>query len=114
MVALGLVPDLIPARADQGWMPDLEALEKSGTLPDGVLLASPANPTGVVISDDDLADICGWCARHGVRLIMDEIYHGLTYGGCGTTRLNSIRMPLLLTHFQNICMTGWRLMDCFA
>ena len=63
MAALGLVPDLIPARADQAWLPDLEALEKSGTLPDGILLASPANPTGVVIGDDDLADICAWCAR---------------------------------------------------
>jgi len=57
MAALGLVPDLIPARADQAWLPDLEALEKSGTLPDGILLDSPANPTGVVIGDDDLADI---------------------------------------------------------
>ena len=65
MAALGLVPDLIPARADQAWLPDLEALEKSGTLPDGILLASPANPTGVVIGDDDLADICAWCARMG-------------------------------------------------
>ena len=67
MAALGLVPDLIPARADQAWLPDLEALEKSGTLPDGILLASPANPTGVVIGDDDLSGYLrlvrtAWCA----------------------------------------------------
>ena len=80
MLALGLVPDLIPARADKNWLPDLDALVSSGNLPDGLLLASPANPTGVVLADDYLADLCNWCKQHEVRLIMDEIYHGLTYG----------------------------------
>ena len=110
MVALGLVPDLIPARANQAWMPDLGALEKSGTLPEGILLASPANPTGVVIDDDNLADICAWCARHGVRLIMDEIYHGLTYSGRGTTALKFNQNAIIINSFSKyFCMTGWRL-----
>ena len=110
MAALGLVPDLILARADQAWLPDLEAIEKSGTLPDGILLASPANPTGVVIGDDDLADICAWCALHGVRLIMDEIYHGLTYGGRGTTALKFNQNAIIVNSFSKyFCMTGWRL-----
>ena len=110
MAALGLVPDLIPARADQAWMPDLEALEKSGTFPEGILLASPANPTGVVIDDDDLEYICAWCARHGVRLIMDEIYHGLTYSGRGTTALKFNQKAIIINSFSKyFCMTGWRL-----
>ena len=110
MTALGLVPDLIPARANQAWMPDLGALEKSGTLPDGILLASPANPTGVVIDDNDLAEICAWCSRHGVRLIMDEIYHGLTYGRCGTTALKFNQNAIIVNSFSKyFCMTGWRL-----
>ena len=110
MTALGLVPDLIPARANQAWMPDLGALEKSGTLPDGILLASPANPTGVVIDDDDLADICAWCSRHSVRLIMDEIYHGLTYGRCSTTALKFNQNAIIVNSFSKyFCMTGWRL-----
>ena len=110
MVALGLVPDLMPARADQAWKPDLEALEKSGTLPEGILLASPANPTGVVIRDDDLEYICAWCARHGVRLIMDEIYHGLTYSGRGTTALKFNQKAIIINSFSKyFCMTGWRL-----
>ena len=110
MVALGLVPDLIPARADQAWMPDLEALEKSDTLPDGMLLASPANPTGVVICDDDLAYICAWCARHGVRLIMDEIYHGLAYGRRGTTAIKFNQHAIIINSFSKyFCMTGLRL-----
>ena len=110
MVALGLVPELIPARADQAWLPDLKALEKSGTLPDGILLASPANPTGVVIDDDNLADICAWCARKSVRLVMDEIYHGLTYGVRGTTALKFDQNAIIINSFSKyFCMTGWRL-----
>ena len=110
MVALGLVPNLISARAGQNWMPDLEALARSDKLPDGILLASPANPTGVVIADDDLEDICAWCARHGVRLIMDEIYHGLTYGGRGTTALKFNQDAIIINSFSKyFCMTGWRL-----
>jgi len=110
MVALGLVPDLLPARADQGWMPDLDALAESGKLPDGLLLASPANPTGVVIADDDLAAICGWCDRHGVRLIMDEIYHGLTYKARGASALKFSQNAIIVNSFSKyFCMTGWRL-----
>ncbi|MEC8122151.1 MAG: aminotransferase class I/II-fold pyridoxal phosphate-dependent enzyme, partial [Pseudomonadota bacterium] len=91
-------------------MPDLEALEKSSKLPDGILLASPANPTGVVISDDNLADICAWCTRHGVRLIMDEIYHGLTYGARGATALKFNQNAIIINSFSKyFCMTGWRL-----
>jgi aspartate/methionine/tyrosine aminotransferase len=110
MVALGLVPDLVPARAAQAWMPDLQALEKAGTIPDGLLLASPANPTGVVISDDELAQICAWCDKHGVRLIMDEIYHGLTYGGRGASALKFSQTAIIINSFSKyFCMTGWRL-----
>ena len=45
----------------------------------GVIVASPANPTGTVIPPDELAAIASWCAETGVRLISDEVYHGLVY-----------------------------------
>ena len=110
MVALGLVPDLVPARSDQNWMPDLDRMVSSGNVPDGILLASPANPTGVVIADDDLENICLWCERHGVRLIMDEIYHGLTYGKCGSSALKFNQNAIIINSFSKyFCMTGWRL-----
>ena len=79
MMALGITPQLLPARAKQNWKPDLEALVASDDIPDGLLLASPPTPTGVVMSDDELEAVCSWCDRHAVRLIMDEIYHGLTF-----------------------------------
>ncbi len=63
---------------------DLEALPER---PAGVVLASPANPTGTMIAADELAAIVRWCETNGVRLISDEIYHGITYGGRGDDEL---------------------------
>ena len=108
--ALGLEPVLMPARATEGWLPSLEALVASGEpLPDGMLLASPANPTGVVMSDDDVRDVCIWCHKNGVRLIMDEIYHGLTFGGRPTTALLHSDSVIVVNSFSKFfSMTGWR------
>jgi len=109
MLAMGLEPVLMPARAAEGWMPDLEALKASGNLPDGMLLASPANPTGVVMSDDEVREICRWCHQNGVRLIMDEIYHGLTFGARPGTALAHSESVILVNSFSKFfCMTGWR------
>ena len=60
---------LLPARADENWKPDLEALVANGKIPDGLLLANPANPTGVVISDVELEVVCplvrsAWCSAN--------------------------------------------------
>ena len=49
--------------------------------PAGLIVASPANPTGTMLHPDEFAALARWCsARHGVRMISDEIYHGLTWG----------------------------------
>ena len=110
MHALGLQPVAMPARAAQNWIPDLEALGSDGApLPDGILLASPANPTGVVMSDDEVRSVCEWCHRNGVRLIMDEIYHGLTFGARPATALAYSDSVIVVNSFSKFfCMTGWR------
>ena len=58
LMALGIIPQLLPARASESWKPDLELLVANGNIPDGLLLASPANPTGVVMRDAELEAIC--------------------------------------------------------
>ena len=110
MLAMGLVPVEMPARAADGWVPNIKALEMSGEpLPDGILLASPANPTGVVMSDDEVRHVCEWCHRNGVRLIMDEIYHGLTFEGRPSTALSYSDSVIVVNSFSKyFCMTGWR------
>ena len=110
MLGLGLAPQLLPARAAQNWMPNLDALSADNAIPDGLLLASPANPTGVVMDADEIAAICKWCDTHGVRLIMDEIYHGLTFGKKTLSALAFSNSPIIINSFSKyFCMTGWRL-----
>ena len=46
-----------------------------------MIITSPANPTGTVIPPSELAAIARWCDAHGVRLVSDEVYHGLVYPG---------------------------------
>ena len=110
MLALGLQPVAMPARAAQNWIPDLGSLGADGApLPDGILIASPANPTGVVMSDDEVRKICEWCHHNGVRLIMDEIYHGLTFDTRPATALAYSDSVIVVNSFSKFfCMTGWR------
>ncbi len=76
---------------------------------DGVLLMSPANPTGAVTPPDELAAICAVCDRLGVAFISDEIYHGLTYGAPANTALASSSRAIVINSFSKyFCMTGWR------
>ncbi len=110
MLGMGLEPVILPAGPKEGWVPRLEDMKKWHRLPDGIMIASPHNPTGVVIPDDELKNICDWCDKNGVRLISDEIYHGLSYTGRCETALkyndNAIVVNSLSKYFS---MTGWRI-----
>ena len=62
------------------FQPTASMLEDLSEPPAGLVVASPANPTGTVIDPDELGRIARWCADHGTLLISDEIYHGISYG----------------------------------
>jgi aspartate/methionine/tyrosine aminotransferase len=77
---------------------------------DGLILASPANPTGTVLDPAELAAIAGWCAERGVQLISDEIYHGISYGAETSTAWQYSREAVVVNSFSKyFAMTGWRL-----
>ncbi|MDT5010146.1 MAG: hypothetical protein QOH57_1763 [Mycobacterium sp.] len=78
----------------------------------GVVIASPANPTGTVIPPAELAGIASWCAEADVQLISDEVYHGLVYEGAPTTSCawQTSRNAFVVNSFSKYyAMTGWRL-----
>ena len=76
----------------------------------GVLLMSPANPTGVMMSDAQLQAICLTCHRLRIRFISDEIYHGLTYERPAATALALSATAVVVNSFSKyFCMTGWRI-----
>jgi aspartate/methionine/tyrosine aminotransferase len=79
---------------------------------EGLVLASPANPTGTMVDGAELAGIAGWCAAHGVRLVSDEIYHGITYTGAQvpTAARYLDAGAIVVNSFSKYwAMTGWRL-----
>ena len=77
---------------------------------DGILLMSPANPTGMMMSRDELRGIAETCDRLGIAFISDEVYHGLTYGEAAETALKFSSNVVVANSFSKyFCMTGWRI-----
>jgi aspartate/methionine/tyrosine aminotransferase len=85
----------------------LEALDPP---PKGVILASPANPTGTIIEAAELARIAAVCRERGIRIVSDEIYHGLSYVGPCRSMLEFEPSALIVSSFSKyFSMVAWRL-----
>lgn len=67
------------------FQPTVAMLDELPEPPAGLIVASPANPTGTIIDPDELAAIARWCDEHGTLLVSDEIYHGISYGDAHTS-----------------------------
>ena len=86
------------------------ALAALDPAPDGIILASPANPTGTIIPRDELAAIAQVCRDRGITIISDEIYHGITYGMAAPSLLEVEPNALVVNSFSKyFSMAGWRL-----
>ncbi len=110
LLALGMEPVEIPCGADVRFQLTAEALAALDPAPDGVIIASPANPTGTIIAPDELAAIARLCASRGIRIISDEIYHGLSYGLPTVSMLAFEPAALVVNSFSKyFSMAGWRL-----
>ena len=105
------VPVGIPVRADNNFQPTLAEIERHWTArAAGALLASPANPTGTLLDDNTLGAIANFIRRQGGQLIVDEIYHGLTYERPASTALQFGDDIFVVQSFSKYFnMTGWRL-----
>lgn len=78
--------------------------------PQGLILASPANPTGTIIPKAELAAIARVCRQRGIRIVSDEIYHGLSYVGPARSMLQEEPEALVVNSFSKyFSMAGWRL-----
>jgi aspartate/methionine/tyrosine aminotransferase len=107
--ALGLEPVLIEVGENAHYQPNPELLSEAGELA-GLIVASPANPTGTMIPPDDLARLALYCRERGIRLISDEIYHGITYESAPRTAQAFGHDAIIVNSFSKYySMTGWRL-----
>jgi len=101
----------IPVGADTGYQLTAELLARHWTPRTvAVLVASPSNPTGTLIPAAELRRIHALVRERGARLIVDEIYHGLTYGESAHSIVEFADDAFVINSFSKyFCMTGWRL-----
>jgi aspartate/methionine/tyrosine aminotransferase len=111
LAALGCQPVAIAISERTRWSLTVDALlaeHRRGKL-DGVLIASPANPTGTMLGAKALGDLIAAAEEEGIRVISDEIYHGLDYAFAAETAARFSARAVVINSFSKyFCMTGWR------
>ena len=112
LTALGIEVIDIPVGPESNFQPTaalVEVVAMDDGL-DGLIVASPSNPTGTMLRPDEMAALVQFCDARGIRLISDEIYHGITYGVRAESALATSRNAVVINSFSKyFSMTGWRL-----
>jgi len=110
LVALGITPVNLPTDAETRFQPTPALLDRIEGRIDGLIVASPSNPAGTMIDADSLRRLYDYCRARQVRLVSDEIYHGITYGMKPTTALALGDDAIVINSFSKyFSMTGWRI-----
>ncbi|HXV24416.1 MAG TPA: aminotransferase class I/II-fold pyridoxal phosphate-dependent enzyme [Alphaproteobacteria bacterium] len=108
--SIGVVPVDLPARQEDRFQPTPVLLDRETSRLDGLIVAHPSNPTGAMLSAQELKSLCQYCRDRGVRVISDEIYHGIVYGHEPATALTFENEAIIINSFSKYySMTGWRL-----
>jgi aspartate/methionine/tyrosine aminotransferase len=111
LAALGVEVVEIDCGPDTRFQPTVEQVAAVPGPVHGLVVASPANPTGTMLLPGELATLAAWCEENGVRLISDEIYHGIQYGdSVRSSAWATSRTGVVFGSFSKyFSMTGWRL-----
>jgi aspartate/methionine/tyrosine aminotransferase len=111
LTALGCEVVELPCGPETRHQPTVAMLEELDDVR-GLVVASPANPTGSVLAPDELSGLAAYCADRGIQLVSDEIYHGVSYAGAPATSSawSTSREAVVVNSFSKyFSMTGWRL-----
>jgi len=108
--ALDVEPVGIPVDATSNFQPTPKILESVEGKLDGLILASPSNPTGTMIMQNEMKALAEYCKERSIRMISDEIYHGITYEKAACSALAFNKDAIIVNSFSKyFSMTGWRL-----
>ncbi|MBO6826799.1 MAG: aminotransferase class I/II-fold pyridoxal phosphate-dependent enzyme [Sneathiella sp.] len=100
----------LPCGPETNFQPSPALMDQLPGQIDGLLVASPANPTGTMLTPAELEKLIGYCAEKEISFISDEIYHGLTYEQDAVTALQYTDDVVIINSFSKyFSMTGWRL-----
>ena len=112
LTALGCEVVELPTGRESRFQPTVEMLEALDRPVQGLVVASPANPTGTMLVPSELAALARWCEAHGVQLISDEIYHGIEYAtpALHSSAWETSSEAVVFNSFSKyFSMTGWRI-----
>lgn len=108
LAALGLEVVDIPVGPANRFVPSPDDIDAAGPL-DGLVIASPSNPTGTALTSDEMTAIATHCEAAGIRLLSDEIYHGITYADPAPSAAGVSESAVVVQSFSKYySMTGWR------
>lgn len=109
LAMLGIEAVDLPSTAADLHQPTPALLDAAEGPIDGLIVASPANPTGALLSAERMKALADYCADRGIRMVSDEIYHRITYGTAGVSALEFSDDALAINSFSKYySMTGWR------
>ena len=110
LLALGIEPVSLPTGPETRFQPTPALLDKIEDPVDGLIIASPSNPAGTMLGEAELKALAHCCTARGIRLISDEIYHGITFGMKGVSALHFNDDAVIINSFSKyFSMTGWRI-----
>lgn len=110
LAALGVEVVEVAVGPESNFQPTPAVLERVEGELDGLIVASPANPTGTMLHAVELAALADCCRERRIRLVSDEIYHGITYERPAATALAFDDDAIVVNSFSKYyAMTGWRL-----
>ena len=110
LLALDLKPVDLPVGPETRFHPTPAMLDALAEPVEGLIVASPANPTGSMLTPAELGELSRYCCAKGVRLVSDEIYHGIVYDGVAASAAGLDDSAIVINSFSKyFSMTGWRL-----
>ncbi len=108
---MGGVPRLVPVGPESRYQMNADIARRNWTAKTRVaMVATPSNPTGTMVTPQEVGDLAALAREKGATLLVDEIYHGLTYGVDAHTALEAGDDVFVINSFSKYFqMTGWRL-----
>ncbi len=109
LAALGIEAVFLPTTAADRFQPTAKQIADYPGRLDGLILASPSNPTGTMLGAEEIKALALACRERGIRLVSDEIYHGITFGPEAASLADQHDVIVANSFSKYYCMAGWRL-----
>jgi aspartate/methionine/tyrosine aminotransferase len=110
MQSVNITPVMLRGEEKTKFHPTVEALEALPRKPKGLIIASPSNPSGTVMDKTEMKKLSDYCEKEKIRIISDEIYHGITYEKHAETMLAFTDKAIVINSFSKyFLLPGWRI-----